>query len=101
MHDVCLHCRKLRLIHCRGLCWRCYHIPRVARLYDPANQCRRGSRLPDEPTSALPGTPEKVAVLEERMRQGVALWHPRDPIVGVHVYPDGPRVRRLALNLAL
>jgi len=35
------------------------------------------ARLP-EPTTALPGTPEKVAVLEERARLGLALWHPLD-----------------------
>jgi hypothetical protein len=35
-------------------------------------------RLPDQPTDALPGSPEKVAVLEERARLGVSLWHPLD-----------------------
>jgi hypothetical protein len=34
--------------------------------------------LPQEPTAACPGSPEKVAVLVERARQGVALWHPAD-----------------------
>jgi hypothetical protein len=34
--------------------------------------------LPPEPTAALPGSPEKVAVLEERARLGLALWHPAD-----------------------
>ncbi len=38
----------------------------------------RGYRLPDAPTSAAPGSPEKVAVLEERARLGLALWHPDD-----------------------
>jgi hypothetical protein len=36
------------------------------------------SKVPPEPTSALPGTPEKVAVLEERARLGYSLWHPLD-----------------------
>ena len=31
-----------------------------------------------EPTDALPGTPEKVLVLEERARRGQCLWHPLD-----------------------
>jgi hypothetical protein len=26
----------------------------------------------------LPGSPEKVAVLEERARLGMSLWHPLD-----------------------
>ena len=30
------------------------------------------------PTAALPGTPEKVAILEERARLGQELWHPAD-----------------------
>src|SRR5205807_1227684 len=33
---------------------------------------------PATPTRALPGTPEKVAVLMERARLGQALWHPQD-----------------------
>ena len=31
-----------------------------------------------QPTAALPGTEEKVRVLEERARLGQALWHPLD-----------------------
>jgi hypothetical protein len=34
--------------------------------------------LAAQPTTALPGTPEKVAVLEERARLGLSLWHPLD-----------------------
>ena len=30
------------------------------------------------PTDALPGTPEKVRVLAERVRNGVPLWNPED-----------------------
>jgi hypothetical protein len=33
---------------------------------------------PPEPTNALPGSPEKVAILESRARRGVSLWHPKD-----------------------
>jgi hypothetical protein len=35
-------------------------------------------RLPPGPTSALPGTEEKVRILAERRRLGVSLWHPLD-----------------------
>jgi hypothetical protein len=35
-------------------------------------------RLPATPTSAVPGSPEKVAILIERARLGQALWHPLD-----------------------
>jgi hypothetical protein len=33
------------------------------------------------PTRALPGTPEKVAVLRERARRRQALWHPLDAAI--------------------
>jgi hypothetical protein len=33
------------------------------------------------PTRALPGTPEKVAVLRERARLGQSLWHPLDAVL--------------------
>lgn len=34
--------------------------------------------LPDEPTSALPGSREKVMVMADRAEAGVDLWHPGD-----------------------
>jgi hypothetical protein len=35
-------------------------------------------KLPATPTQALPGSLEKVAVLEQRAQMGVSLWHPLD-----------------------
>jgi hypothetical protein len=35
--------------------------------------------LPDDPTDAAPGSPEKVEVLVERARLKRSLWHPLDP----------------------
>ncbi len=32
------------------------------------------------PTQAMPGSPEKLAVLSDRLRRGLPLWHPRDRI---------------------
>lgn len=37
-----------------------------------------GLALPALPTDALPGSPEKVAVLALRASLKVALWHPSD-----------------------
>lgn len=31
-----------------------------------------------EPTSSLPGSDEKLAVLSERIKAGLPLWHPED-----------------------
>lgn len=33
------------------------------------------------PTSALPGTDEKLTVLAERLKSGLPLWHPEDRLV--------------------
>ena len=53
------------------------------------------SALPASPTSALPGTPEKVAVLEERAQQGQALFHPDDAELSWSRRHRGISVRRL------
>jgi hypothetical protein len=70
----------------RGLCWSCYYTPGVRDLYPSTSKfARRGvgdfngrACLPPRPTAALPGTPEKVAVLIERARLRQDLWHPAD-----------------------
>ncbi len=85
MKPLCRHCQKVKSNRPRGLCWSCYYTPGVRDLYPSTSKfARRGvadfngrARLP-EPTDALPGTPEKVRVLEERARLGQALWHPLD-----------------------
>jgi hypothetical protein len=73
----------------RGLCWSCYYTPGLRDLFPSTSKfARRGvtdfygrAAMAHAPTPALPGTPEKVAVLEERARRGVSLWHPRDATV--------------------
>jgi hypothetical protein len=42
--------------------------------------------LADAPTTAVPGTPEKLAVLEQRVRMKQAIFHPADA-----KYPGDPR----------
>jgi hypothetical protein len=41
-------------------------------------RCRHFPPPPQQPTDALPGSDEKIAVLEERARCRTALHHPRD-----------------------
>src|SRR5262245_62069592 len=82
---LCRHCNKVKSNRPRGLCWSCYYRPGVRALYPPtSSSARRGisafngrAALP-VPTTALPGTPEKVAVLEIRARLRQQLWHPDD-----------------------
>src|SRR5436309_7666683 len=83
---LCRHCQKVKSNRPRGLCWSCYYTPGVRDLYPSTSKfARRGVsdfngrvQLPARPTEALPGSPAKVAVLEERARLGLSLWHPGD-----------------------
>ena len=82
----CRHCLRAPVSRPRGLCWGCYYTPGVRERYPSTSKFgRRGvgnfngnAPLPAFPTQALPGTPEKVAVLEERARLKQCLWHPDD-----------------------
>jgi hypothetical protein len=83
---LCRHCHQSKTNRPRGLCWACYYKAGVRDQYPSTSKfARRGIDdfngkviLPPWPTPALPGSPEKVAVLEERARMRVALWHPLD-----------------------
>lgn len=85
MLPICRHCKKSKVNRPRGLCWSCYYTDGVKDQYPSTSKyARRGvgnfngnAPLP-EPTTAPPGTPEKMAVLEERARLKQALWHPLD-----------------------
>lgn len=47
MKDPCAHCRKVRAVHFRGLCRRCYQKPGVRECY-PDGRCRPS---PTDPAS--------------------------------------------------
>jgi hypothetical protein len=88
---LCRHCGGHEANRPRGLCWSCYYRPGVRDQYPSTSKfARRGVSdfngrvaLPLLPTRALPGTAEKVAILEQRAQQRQALWHPQDaPAVG-------------------
>jgi hypothetical protein len=83
---LCRHCQRVPSNRPRGLCWSCYYTPGVREQYPSTSKfARRGVRdfngkviLDEQPTAAPPGSPEKVAVLIERARRGISLWHPAD-----------------------
>ena len=82
----CRHCHNGPVNRPRGLCWTCYYAPGVRDLYPSTSKfARRGigdflglGLAPAAPTVAAPGTPEKIAILEERARRQQRLWHPLD-----------------------
>jgi hypothetical protein len=83
---ACRHCGRLKVNRPRGLCWSCYYKPGVRERYPSISKFgQRGvgngneaAALPSVPTCARPGSPEKVAVLEQRARRRESLWHPYD-----------------------
>jgi hypothetical protein len=84
---VCRHCGTRRANRGRQLCWTCSQTPGVVDLYAPLrfdpvdrDDFRGGLELPAAATGYPPGTPGKVAVLEARAGQRVALWHARDAV---------------------
>lgn len=86
MIPVCRHCSKAKVNRPRGLCWSCYYTPGVKDQYPSTSKyARRGEGnfngavpFAPEPTTAPPGSPEKMAVLEMRAKMKLALWHPLD-----------------------
>lgn len=83
---MCRHCRLKAVNRARGLCWDCYYTPGTKELYPSTSKyARRGFGniagelpLPSETTSAIPGTEEKVAVMEARATAGCRIFHPGD-----------------------
>jgi len=67
-----------------GLCWTCYYTPGVRDQYQTQSKFGvrgvggQNHRKPTMPTSVLPGTTEKVAVMAERAKRGEHLFHPED-----------------------
>ena len=86
MIPVCKHCRNHKVNRPRGLCWSCYYTPGVKEQYPSTSKyARRGvgnfsgnAPLAAAPTTAAPGTPEKLAVLEMRAKMKQAIFHPAD-----------------------
>ena len=82
---LCRHCQHAVISRPRQLCWSCYYAPGVRDQYPSTSKyARRGegnfteAGRECEPTTAPPGTPEKMEVLAQRARMRQRLWHPMD-----------------------
>lgn len=82
---VCRECRRNSSIHSRGLCRRCFRTPSILARYPAqsvyipqAEAGRSGCAGLPEPTSAIPGSDEKIAILAERASKLQELHHPLD-----------------------
>ena len=82
----CRHCQKNRVTRPRGLCWTCYYTDGVRDRYPSVSKYgHRGignfngaGARPAFPTSAAPGSPEKLAILAQRAQLRQSLFHPDD-----------------------
>jgi hypothetical protein len=81
----CVHCTTPTYSkHTVPLCSGCINDDdicnrhRGGRGYTVGAGINASGRLPEVPTLARPGSPEKVAVLAERAAAGQRLWHPGD-----------------------
>lgn len=85
---ICVYCNRRKANRPRQLCWKCYNTP-GARESSPLVLCKGArrpptadyygpSKLPADSTPAIPGSEEKIAVLEQRALRGESLWHPDD-----------------------
>ena len=80
---ICRHCGEAGYYYARGLCWTCYYSPGVLAMYPLPDGVRHrlgvidynGHSREGQPTGHLPGSADKIAVLEERARNGQALFH--------------------------
>lgn len=85
---ICRHCKKSNVNRPRGLCWTCYYTPGARALYPPTSKyARRGignfsgeAPLPTAPTAAVPGTAEKLMVMEARSSLKQSIFHPADAL---------------------
>lgn len=83
---ICRHCQQSTVSRPRRLCWKCFYTPGVRDLYPSDSKFARHGHgdfngkgsAPAFPTKAVPGSAEKVAILEERARLRQCLWHPDD-----------------------
>jgi hypothetical protein len=82
MKPMCRHCRKRRAIRPRGLCWPCFYNIGVRSLYPISANCvvktPKCSKKADKPTTAIPGTEDKIKALEDRVSRGQPLWNDDD-----------------------
>ena len=88
---LCRHCGKKPAWRPRGLCWVCWHDESIRAQY-PLHRfaCNKngaaggdfngGYALPHSATTASPGSPAKIRVLQRRAGRRVSLFHPDDAL---------------------
>ena len=78
--SLCRHCEKRQIDRARALCSTCYCNSDIRNLYPPAMRslAKRDTSYQSVPTEALPGTADKMLVMQDRASHGVDIFHPKD-----------------------
>lgn len=76
----CRHCHQLAWLKPRKLCYTCYETQWIRDLYPPKFTVRKAGAITpaSAPTSARPGSEEKIRVMTERYARNEAIFHPQD-----------------------
>ncbi len=103
----CLNCWSTARVYARGLCGSCYFNLEIRSRFP----CRAGGvksasvgnhyrPQAAEPTNELPGSEGKIRVLEQRVADGRALWHPDDAVADMEDGVDVPVIIQCLKNLS-
>jgi hypothetical protein len=82
----CLNCKRGQGCYSRGLCRICFRKPGMVEKFQGRKISRQtgdrfcGIILSEEPTEALPGTEEKILVMQGRFERWENLFHPLDGV---------------------
>ncbi|HWG69673.1 MAG TPA: hypothetical protein VN692_09690 [Steroidobacteraceae bacterium] len=95
----CLHCHTFKRTRPRGLCRRCHTDKSIRKQYAPTSPHGRRMKVyppgprpkPRSPTSARPGSEDKILALQARVSRGLDPHHPRDA-------PMDPELRGLGVH---
>lgn len=76
---ICEACGRSRYIQARRMCKKCYlmSLGKYAHqaIYESVGEV---TDMPDQPTQAMPGSKEKIAVMRERVAKRQVCFHPDD-----------------------
>lgn len=80
---LCGHCQARVVSRPRGLCVHCYNIPKIRATRVSKNAehyIEKATKIDSTwvPTTALPGSEEKIAIMQKRFARRQPIFHPKD-----------------------
>lgn len=92
---ICGYCKKDSVLYCRSLCRRCYDDQKIREEFQVSSKKGSKARMlgafkngetytsspnlrEPEPTDAMPGSEEKIRIMEYRAANGFSIFSPND-----------------------